>query len=396
MQPAAMRYFLSTHCLFRLLSLLLALSLTAPTAFAEDQWQDQETQEKQLKQLKQNISKIKNWIASAEGEQSQLEKDLKAAETQIHSKVVAIRSLQRKIGAAEKQIKQLEAQESNQLNALQQQQDLLSQQVRTSYAMGREQGVKLLLNAEDPLTLQRLMGYYRYLNDARGQLINRYRDIITDLKATRSAILVKNQELISARNDLATTRDALEASRQKRSTALASLKRDLKSKQNQLQRMRQNQRHLESLVVEVEKTIASLEIKQDARPFGKLRGKLLWPTNGNLIRSFGSSDGQFRSPGVFFRTPENEPVNAVHHGRVVFADWLRGFGLLMIIDHGDNYMSLYGFNEALLKEAGDWVDSGELIASAGNSGGQSQTGLYFEIRHEGKPSNPVRWLKKSR
>ncbi len=379
----------------RCIVLLASLSVCIYTWAAEEQWEDHELQQKKLVELKQNISKLRTWIDGAQGEQSQLEKDLRATEEKIQAKVREINDIEQDINATEEQIGKLEGEEKEHLASLNQQKALLGKQIRAAYAMGQEQGIKLLLNAEDPQKLQRLMNYYGYLNKARGEQITAYRETIEKLKTTRASILERNQALVSSRNTLARARENLLGQRKEREVTLAKLTQSLNYRKNELVRMEKDQQQLETLVQEVEKTISNLELTQDSVPFIKLRAKLPWPTTGKLKKNFGRSAGgkSFRLPGVFFKTSVNAPVKAVHHGRVVFSDWLRGFGLLMIIDHGDGYMSLYGFNQALLKDTGDWVNSGELIASAGNSGGQPETGLYFEIRHKGKPDNPVKWLK---
>jgi murein hydrolase activator len=381
-----------------LLIVLATLSLVFPSSSfsnQKDQWQDQQAQQQQLDELRQNILKVKKWIEGAQNEQSNLVKELRSAELQINQTVRKINELENDIHHIQSQLGVLKKKEAKLLETLQQQQIFLAQQVRAAYAMGREQGVKLLLNAEDLLTLQRLMNYYSYLNSARGEQIAKSRQIIAGLQQTRTEILSKNQILISSRSKLANNKDALETSFSQRKLALVNLNKNLSGKQSQLQQMKLDHQQLERLVKEVTQSINSLELSNDEVPFDKLQGKLIWPTNGSIARRFGSgSNNQFRSPGVFFKAKINEPVSAVHHGRVVFANWLRGFGLLLIIDHGDDYMSLYGFNQALLKDTGDWVTTGEIIASTGNSGGQTESGLYFEIRHKGKPSNPVRWLQK--
>lgn len=140
-----------------------------------------------------------------------------------------------------------------------------------------------------------------------------------------------------------------------------------------------------------------MEVEVSNRPFKELKGKLPWPTQGKIIKQFGSAraTNKVRWQGLMIASDEGAPVHAVHHGRVVFADYLRGHGLLLIIDHGDSFLSLYAHNQMLYKEIGDWVSAGEEIATVGQSGGQDQAGLYFELRHQGKPTNPNSWLKKS-
>ena len=374
---------------------VLATIVSTYSGFIAGQQPDLNKQQQQLTELRNSISKIKNWINQAQGKQSKLVNELRLAEQRINKNLRQIQDLQNNISSLQIQLKTLKQKEAGQLETLRQHKHLLAQQVRAAYAMGQEQGIKLLLNAEDPATLQRLINYYGYFSNARGKQIAHSREIIKDLQQTRSEILSKNQTLIDSRNKLAKNQQELESGRTQRKSTLAKLNQQLEGKQNQLVQMERDHQQLELLVKELEKTIATIELTKDSVPFKKLRGKLAWPTSGTLLSEFGSTNkSDFRSPGVFFKTPVNQPINAVHHGRVVFADWLRGFGLLLILDHGDDYMSLYGFNQALLKDTGDWVRGGEVIASAGNSGGQTQSGLYFEIRHKGKPGNPARWLQK--
>jgi septal ring factor EnvC (AmiA/AmiB activator) len=159
--------------------------------------------------------------------------------------------------------------------------------------------------------------------------------------------------------------------------------------------LKANQSALEKVLRAVQESMADLPANLGNSPFASLQGKLKWPAQGRMVHHFGAyrEQGALRWNGVLIAAPPGSPVRAVHHGRVVFADWMRGFGNLIIVDHGGGYMSLYGHNESLLKGPGDWVRGGETLATSGNSGGQSQAGLYFEIRHKGTPVNPARWCR---
>jgi septal ring factor EnvC (AmiA/AmiB activator) len=159
--------------------------------------------------------------------------------------------------------------------------------------------------------------------------------------------------------------------------------------------MEQNRKELEKLVAAIEKAVANLEVPDDYQPFKAARGTMPWPIGGKRANSFGRprNEGKMRWQGVTIPASEGDSVKAIHHGRVVYADWLRGSGLLMIIDHGEGYMSLYAHNQSLLREVGEWVSAGTPISTVGNSGGQEQSALYFEIRHQGKPTNPTKWCK---
>ena len=160
--------------------------------------------------------------------------------------------------------------------------------------------------------------------------------------------------------------------------------------------MKANQARLEALLLEVERAISELELPDESSPFKAQKAKLPWPARGKVVESYGSrlAQGKLRSNGIRISANLNAEVKAVHYGRVVFSDWLRGFGLIIIIDHGEGYLSLYGNNNSLLLDVGDWASPGETIAYAGNSGGRNQSSLYFEIRRNGKPLNPKKWLRK--
>jgi septal ring factor EnvC (AmiA/AmiB activator) len=159
--------------------------------------------------------------------------------------------------------------------------------------------------------------------------------------------------------------------------------------------MRGEMAELQSLVDELTRLLTSLPIS-DAEPFAKTRGRLEWPTDGRIMQRFGQSraDGRLRWDGVLLAAGAGEDVRAVHHGRVVYADWLQGMGLLVIIEHGNGYLSLYGHNQDVIAEIGEWVTPGAVIAHVGDSGGRAIPGLYFEIRKDGKPVDPDGWMHK--
>ncbi|MEJ2416360.1 MAG: peptidoglycan DD-metalloendopeptidase family protein, partial [Exilibacterium sp.] len=182
---------------------------------------------------------------------------------------------------------------------------------------------------------------------------------------------------------------------QQRQKTLARLNASINNKDQQLKQLAQDRAHLEHLLQEVIEVTAGWQPQDNSQPFAKLRGKLPWPTKGAIVHSFGSSRsaGKMKWNGVMINASQGAEVTAIHRGQVVFADYLRGHGLLMIVDHGDNYMSLYAHNQALYKTTGDRVKAGEVIANVGNSGGLARAGLYFEIRFRGQPTNPAKWCR---
>ena len=190
----------------------------------------------------------------------------------------------------------------------------------------------------------------------------------------------------------------LAASRQQRQQVLGALDRDLQDKGARLARLKQDEQELQALIRKLQETIDDLpEVKTDERPLKSLKGRLNWPLKGRMLARFGSRKaGNLRWDGVMIGTPEGRKVKAVHRGRVAFADWLRGYGLLLIIDHGDGYMTLYGNNQSLFKETGEWVEASEPVALAGSSGGRPEPGIYFGIRVKGKAVNPRKWCRRTK
>ena len=270
----------------------------------------------------------------------------------------------------------------------------LARYVRAAYATGRQDHFKLLLNQENPATLSRALTYYAYFNRERAR---RIRDLATDLEELadiRESIARDKAGIARLREQKTTARLALESERAERRQAVGRLKKELGTQESRLARLKQDEEKLAELVAGLAKELADIP-RVDAHqvPFETLKGKLPWPTTGSLRARFGTprGNGDLNWKGVLVAARPGTPVHAVSHGRVAFADWLRGFGLLMIIEHGDGYMSLYGHSESLMKEVGDWVDAGEVIGTVGDSGGRDASGLYFEIRHAGTPVDPVRW-----
>lgn len=373
--------------------LLAVVALLQPSGAAAS---EPDVSPKQLKELKQTIGKLNNWLNEAEGKKSELQKSLQQSEQQISRISKDIHQVQQKLINAQKRLKQLQQRKKELELQLKNQQAYLKKQIVTSYSLGRQPAVKVLLNLQDPQKIDRTLAYYDYFNKARAKQIESYRAVIDELGETRNAIDQENEILIKSRSQLVTSKAELKQSQRSRKKTLAKLDASIKDRSLELDRLTADQKRLEKLLQEVEKAIANLQLPEDSRPFSQLKSKLPWPTRGKVTRYYGSqlAGGKLRRNGVVINTNQPTQVNAVHYGRVVFSDWIRGFGLMTIIDHGGGYMSLYGHNKSLLKETGDWVHTGETIAYSGNSGGQQETGLYFEIRKNGRPQNPLKWLQR--
>jgi septal ring factor EnvC (AmiA/AmiB activator) len=299
-----------------------------------------------------------------------------------------------RLKALDDQLAELLEERSKISSQLQEQSSTLAREAVAVYAMGRQQRIKLLLNQERPAAVGRVLTYFSYFSRARQSRIEDMRATLERQRTLQADIDLKTRSLADLRLEQRQQAELLEAQRSRREQVVAGLDRRLKNQGGELARLQRDEKQLQALVRSLQELLA--DIPADAgrqQPFRKLKGRLRWPVHGRLARRFGSARGQsgLKWQGVLIAAPEGGPVHAVHQGRVAFADWMRGFGLLLIIDHGGGYMTLYGHNQALYKEVGEWVDSGEVVATAGASGGRNDTGLYFEIRHNGQPVNPVRW-----
>jgi septal ring factor EnvC (AmiA/AmiB activator) len=273
--------------------------------------------------------------------------------------------------------------------------DALAGQVRLSYMTGREELVKLLLSQESPATLGRMLVYYDYFNRARTAKIaaaSRELAVLDDLAAESARVEQELEELVQKQ---AREAEAQERARAERRAALARIEASMADAGRQVESLRLEESRLSELVLELAALLEDLP-RGAEEPFVAQKGKLSWPVDGRVARSYGQArdGGPLRWNGVLLSAATGSAVRAVYHGRVAFADWLPGLGLLIIVDHGGGFMSLYGRNEAILKESGEWVSPGDEIAQVGDSGGQATPGLYFEIRHNGAPQDPRQWVRR--
>lgn len=274
--------------------------------------------------------------------------------------------------------------------------DALANQVTMSYLTGRQETIKLMLNQEAPERLGRMMVYYDYLNRARSQRIDNVSRELVVLAELAEAAEQVTRELVALERDQQREFEGLERLRADREVAVETLEATIESAEMEIDRLRAEEQRLTELVREIHEVLAEFPVDSQ-EPFSASRGHLAWPVTGTVLSRFGQSraGAQVRWQGVQVGAPAGTPVRSVYHGRVVFSDWLPGHGLLIIVDHGEGYMSLYGHNEALLKESGDWVAPGEALAQVGDSGGQPQTALYFEIRRDGDPVDPQPWMSRA-
>jgi murein hydrolase activator len=367
----------------------------------------QANQQEELAQLRQRITALQQEMDKTSGSKSETVDALRESERAISNSNNKLHSLNQQLQAANLTLKQYQ-QQSRQLTLdIQRQQLLLSQLIHQQYLGGKQEYFKLLLNNQDPSQAARELQYFEYIAKSRAIWLKVMRDNLTKLSTISALAHQQNIELATLQAEQLMQKQNLLKEKSAHQQILNKIAQQLKQQRYEIGRLQRNENHLsrllEKLALIVVPPIQSNKPK-DSDPaakqsrnfaFPSLKGKLSLPVKGKVNNKFGTrrSDSPVLWKGLFVHSASNQTVNAVASGRVIFADWLRGFGNLLIIDHGLGYMSLYGNNETLYKQVGDELHSGEIIAVVGNSGGNEHYGLYFELRHEGIPLDPAKWIK---
>ncbi len=362
--------------------LVTLLLLTAsPSLFANA---NEQSKEAKLLHLKKQISDVRTTLTKSTSEKNRLQHKLQKSETAIGNISRSLANLAKQLKQQKRDLRNRQQEKKQKSRELAQQQQLLAQQIRASYAMGNQGYAKLFLNQEDPAAIGRTLIYYDYLNQSRTHNIKTIDQRITALSRIETDIQHKQQKITAAQQQRKKEKGALEKQQRSRKTILSSIQKDIKNQSQRLVQLEQARKDLQRLLKSLSEALADIppdvgNIKQ----FSQLKGKLLRPTKGKVNNRFGkrrTGGGGIKWQGITIKAKTGTQVNAVHHGRVAFSDWLRGFGLLVILDHGDGYMSLYGHNESLYKTVGEWVDRGEIIATVGESGGQSNKSARMASR----------------
>jgi septal ring factor EnvC (AmiA/AmiB activator) len=431
--------------------IVLALTCLLNPAFADERAQTQQ----QLDAARKDVTELKKRLGELQQEKSGVQKDLRGTETEMGKLEKQVEALQKEQKKTESELQRLDQEKKKLQSARVEQQRLIAIQARAAYQSGREEYLKLLLNQQNPEKFARTLTYYDYLSQARLAQLHGFNETLRQLANVEKDIDLQQAQLLVQRSTLDSQREELDKVRQERQQALAKLNQDVKARDQKLQTRQQEQADLANVLKTIEETLArqareaeearqnALIAQQEAEkqrqreeqaralaknsssksaedddeapvkrpvkapgvlvssagvsyggPFAEARGKLPWPVDGRLLARFGETrgdDARTKWDGVMISAAAGSQVHAVHGGRVVFADWLRGAGLLVILDHGNGFLSLYGHNQSLLKDAGDIVKAGEAISTVGNSGGQDTPALYFAIRQQGRPSDPAQW-----
>jgi septal ring factor EnvC (AmiA/AmiB activator) len=371
----------------------LAVGLVVTVCIASFGASAQTGEERALEAVRDQIQAVERRLARETSERDAQNADLKKAEVAIANVNGELARIADQLREQRARQKSLAAQEAAAGDRLMAEKTALAQQVRLSYLSGREEFAKLLLNQESPATLGRMLVYYDYFNKARSERIDAVGVELATLATLTAESRRVEESLGSLQSEQARELDSLEAARAQRRRAIADLETSIAAGGGEMGKLRREEERLSALVIELGELLAGFPNNSED-PFAALKGRLPWPVQGRVSHSYGElrGGGPLRWNGVMLAANLRTSVRAVYHGRVAFSDWLPGLGLLIILDHGDGYMSLYGHNDALLRESGDWVAPGEPIAQVGDSGGLAEPALYFEIRYRGAPVDPKPWV----
>jgi septal ring factor EnvC (AmiA/AmiB activator) len=328
-------------------------------------------------------------------ERNSLQSELKKVELEASKINSNVRRLRNKINKLEAQLKKLSSQERDLQLGIRGQSAAIVEQIAAAYKLGNQEPIKLLLNQEDPQQIARVFRYYDYFLQARTEKIQRYKQDVDKLAAVIADIESQKRRLTQSRAELESDKTKLARQVKKRKKTLDNVKVSLRTDKKKLSKLQKERGKLEELLAAVKQAAADLSLPSNYESFVSRKSKLKWPLKGRVAHSFGNRrSGELLWEGWLISAKAGDAVKAVHHGRVVFSNYLRGFGLLVIVDHSDGYMTLYAHNQELLKDTGDWVQSNEILSRAGDTGGLTKPALYFEIRKDGNPADPKSWLGK--
>lgn len=376
--------------LFRLIILLL-LTHTPIVSAKVDSKQQLQAVKTEIQSLSKNVEKNK-------ASKAELFKQLEQQSRTVSDLNESLLELKQKISLQAITLKKLEQQLQKQQVSHSEQLAALNQQIRTSFIHGQPSFLKVLLNQQNPAKLSRSTTYFHYFHQARQQQVTNINKQLSNLTADQLELFSAQKQQQQLYEQQQQRQQSLRTHTQQRQATLKLLEAKITDQDSRLSLLHEQEKSLHSLLNSLNKPVSNTanKIVPNHSPFAKRVGSLSWPLKGKVLARYGSSRnvGKLTWQGILISAPTGNDIVAAAPGKIVFADWLRGFGLLVIIDHGDQYMTLYGNNETLLRKVGEMVTTGDLIAQSGDKGMRQHAGLYFEIRHKGNPTNPLKWLSK--
>ena len=347
----------------------------------------------ELDRLYKSINLVQEHLKTTRYRRSSVLTELKTLEEEISKNSLSLDLLNKKIKKLKSEIINLKTNIKSLNNKLSAQQKALGEQMRAAYSFGTQKRLKMLLNQQDPAAMGQIQVYFDYFNKAQALEIERFMQTIEEKQNVEQSLAKTLSKQKSAQKSQKKKKKQLSKQRFKRSRLLAQIDTEIGQQEQNLSELKLSRTRIENLLNSLGELLADIPSNPtDNAPFVSQKGLLPWPIDGPFISHFGGQrQGDLKWNGVLISSPYGNPVRAISHGRVAFSDWLQGFGFITIINHDGGYMSLYGHNESLFKQVGDWVAAGDVIASTGDSGGQPVSGLYFEIRARGKPVDPTLW-----
>lgn len=373
------------------LSLAALLSVTSPDSFASaaEDAATKATTEAQLETINSDIEHLKGLLSKLNKERSATERQLQRSEQEMNELRQSIRSLENQLAEGGTQVKKLQRRQQELTARKNKEKDHIASSVHSAYLASRDNRLKLLLNQESPEDISRHLTYLKHLQQAQLDAIAAFENTLIEIDENTREQERVNTNLARQRNDLQEQQEDLVKVQERRKRLISQIRRRQGSSNRRLQDLDRQRDQLETILSQLAaKAVIS-------RPITSSQGDLQWPVSGEIIYGYQQKRPEtgMSWEGVLIGVDTGTRVNAVHDGTVIFSNWLRGFGQLIILDHGDEYLTLYAHNQWLLKAEGESVLAGEPLALSGQSGGLEQPGLYFEIRHKGKPQNPSRWLQ---
>ncbi len=353
------------------------------------------SQKEKLAELQAELRARQQVLENSRASAQELESVLKASELEIAKVAKALSTTRQALKNVEQEQAKLEAEQEGLKTAIRKQQSLLSSQLKSAFMAGHYDYAKMLFYQDDARTFERVITYYQYVAKARQKEIESFRSNVARLEEVNAELSEKALSLATLKDEQEGQRAVLLTRQDDRKATLKKINKTIASENQRIASLQADEKALKDAIeaarIAAERAAREAEVSMDG--LAKLKGKLAAPVKGRIRNLFGSRrQGQVSWKGIVIDGAEGDPVNSIAPGKVLYADWLRGFGLVAIVDHGEGYMSVYGHNQALLKQAGDDVRQGERIALVGRSGGQEYPNLYFEIRHKGKALNPSAWL----
>lgn len=375
--------------------LALLAGFAPAVSIAQEPDQQRLDAEQKLADLGEEIAELQRALSQARSDYQQEQEQLKTLDLAINQTSRQTRELEAQHASHQQALEQLEAERAEQLATMGTRQEQLGEILRSAYQADRNSRLKLVLNQDDPAHLNRMLAYYEYVNLKHMENITLLRESLEALEATHREISAQLAALSATRTQLDDTLLQLDAQRDDRVQLIARLDSQIGTDQARLEELERNRQDLVELLERLENALADIPADLGSRlGVGQQKGQLPMPLPGRVSHAFGQTRaGSLSWQGWLISAEAGAEVNAIAYGRVAFADWLRGYGLMIIIDHGDGFLSLYGNNESLFAEVGDWVEPGERVSAVGTNPGMTQ-GLYFELRKDGKAVDPAAWIKR--